>query len=329
MAESNHPPPEHDALFWVDAGLSLAVGLAVAAQSRINGELGARLNNGVEAAWWSIGTGLLILLVGLLVLRDARAAIGRLARAVRSPGSGQAPALRWWFLLGGLGGAMIVASQGLVVPALGVAAFTVAVVAGQTGNSLLADALGAGPGGRRQVTGVRVVASIVATAGVFVAVVDRFGETNFNLWLVLLGILGGALVAVQQAFNGRVAVAVENVWTATLVNFVVGLAALTLVLGAWLVAVGELSAPPAPWREPWLWLGGPIGVAFVGVSAFVVGRLGVLLFSLLTIAGQLVGALALDVFWPTEGATVSGWLIAGTAITAVAVMLAARPPANA
>jgi transporter family-2 protein len=47
-------------------------------------------------------------------------------------------------MLGGVGGAMFVAAQGLVVPTLG-ALFTVAVVAGQTGNSLVADRLGWAP----------------------------------------------------------------------------------------------------------------------------------------------------------------------------------------
>lgn len=45
------------------------------------------------------------------------------------------------------------------------------------------------------------------------------------------------------------------------------------------------TAPPAPWAQPVLWLGGPIGVAFVVVAAFAVRGLGVLVFSLLTIVG--------------------------------------------
>ena len=50
---------------------------------------------------------------------------------------------------GGLGGAMYVASQSITVATLGVALFTVCIVAGQTGNSLLVDRLGLGPRRRR------------------------------------------------------------------------------------------------------------------------------------------------------------------------------------
>ena len=50
--------------------------------------------------------------------------------------------LRWCQLRGGFGGAIFVASQSVTVSTLGVAMFTVCIVAGQTGISLLVDRLG-------------------------------------------------------------------------------------------------------------------------------------------------------------------------------------------
>lgn len=316
-------------MFWIDLVVSLVVGLVVAFQSRINGELGDRLGSGIQAAWWSIGTGLVLLIVLALIVPDFRAGLARLARAARPAAPGEPASLRWWFLLGGVGGVVIVSSQGMVVPALGVAIFTVAVVAGQTGSSLAGDAVGLAPGGPRAITASRVAATLLATLGVCVAVFDRFDESDFRVLLVLLAVIAGVMATIQQAFSSRVAVASESAWAATMANFVVGVAVLTVIVGIGVIAGGELAVPPAPWDVPWLWLGGPIGVTFVVVASFVVGRLGVLLFSLLTIAGQLVGALALDAFWPTPGAQVSWWLVAGTAITGVAVIFAARVPRSA
>jgi transporter family-2 protein len=47
--------------------------------------------------------------------------------------------------------------------------------------------------------------------------------------------------------------------------------------------------------EPWLYVGGLIGTVFIAVAALVVATLGVLRFGLASTAGQLVGAMVLDV----------------------------------
>jgi transporter family-2 protein len=81
-----------------------------------------------------------------------------------------------------------------------------------------------------------------------------------------------------------------------------------------------INVPPAgPW---WLYLGGPLGVAFISIAAWAVKPLGLLLFTLLTLAGQLAGALLLDVFFPAPGTIVSWQLLAGVALTLVAAGLA-------
>lgn len=329
-AETIEPATAHDhgARILVDGSLAITVGLLSVVQSRINGELALRVGNGLEAAMLSFGGGLLLIAVIVAVVPSARHGVGRLRAGLRPP----RPSLRRWMLLGGIGGATFVASQGLVVPVTGVALFTVAIVAGLTGNSLVADRLGVGPGGRRPVTGPRVVAAVISVAGVAVAVSGELGgdlTTGEAAWL-LLALLAGGLVAIQQGLNGRVAVAAGSPLTAALVNFIVGFTAL-LLLGGLTDAIGGagFTAPPAPWSEPLLWLGGPIGVAFVGIASWVVRGLGVLLFSLLTIIGQLGGGVLVDLIDPVPGGPAviwQTWAAVGMAIAAgVLAFLGSRP----
>lgn len=301
--------------------LAFVVGLLVVAQSRANGELANEVGDGLLAAVMSFVVGIVLLAVIVLARPSTR---DRLAHAL--PDELRHGRLRWWHLLGGLGGALIVAGQGIAVPALGVALFTVLVVGGTTGSSLLADRMGLGPGGVRPVTGLRVVAAIATTAAVALAVSGRFSSGDLVWGAVILSVVGGVAVSFQQAVNGQVAMRTGDPLVATSVNFAVGLSALTVAL---LVerAIGARTwtAPPPPWEQPLIWLGGPIGVAFIVTAAVAVRPLGVLLFSLLTIAGQLVGSLVSDLVFPTAG-TVIGWqLVTGVVLTGAAVTLAALP----
>jgi len=79
-----------------------------------------------------------------------------------------------------------------------------------------------------------------------------------------------------------------------------------------------------------LGLGGPVGLLFIVTAAYFVAPLGVLLFSLLNIAGQLIGALILDLVVPTAGTLVDTRLVIGMFLTLVAVVVASyrRPAAK-
>jgi transporter family-2 protein len=306
-------------------GLAYGVGVLVAAQSRITGELSQLLGGstaaGLLAAAVSFGTGLVVLLLVVLPAGAARSAARRLPAAVRDG------RLAWWMLLGGLGGASLVACQGLAVPTLGVALFTVAVVAGQTASSLAVDAVGLGPGGVRTVTPTRVLAAATATAAVGLAVSGRVSAGTLSVGLVALVAVAGGLTAAQQAVNGRVAVATGEPLVAALVNFTVGTTALVVAFAV--SAGGSRPNPgdlPPPWDRPLLWLAGPIGVLFIVTAAVVVRTLGVLLFGLLAVAGTLTGSLVLDVVLPTPGTEVTWRVVAGVLLTGVAVAVAAVLP---
>ncbi len=299
------------------------VGALTVLQSKINGELGAELEDGFFAAWISFSVGLVAIAVIVLASPRQRSAVGRLRRGVR-PADGTPVLIKPWFLLGGLGGATFVAAQSTTVQYLGIAIFTVSIVAAQNGNSLFVDRAGLGPAGIQQLSAKRIVAALIATGGVAVAVSSRLGDQDFALWALAFALFAGSLIAIQQAINGRVAATAGSPWVAGLVNFIVGWLGLSVAVGIYqLISPHSFGQTQLPWEAPWLYTGGFIGVAFIVVAAAVVHSLGVLLFALLSITGQMVGALALDIFAGEPGQPVNLLLILGVVITGGAVALAA------
>lgn len=294
---------------------ALGVGVMVALQSRINAELSERVGAGVLGAAISFGTGLLLVAAIVASRREYRRSFATIPGLVRNGG------LRWWHLVGGLGGAWLVTTQGIVVGVVGVTTFTVGVVAGQVTGSLLVDKYGLSPAGRLAVTANRAVAAAVALLAVIFSGMQAGG---FGLSaVVLLAVSAGFGISVQQAINARVAVATRQPLAATLVNFIVGCIGL-FVVSAVVLATGNATFGGWP-SEWWLYLGGPIGVTFIALAAWAVHGVGVLVFGLLSIAGQLLGSVMLDLFAPAH-ATSFGWpQWLGLTFIAVAVGLATLP----
>ena len=65
-------------------------------------------------------------------------------------------------------------------------------------------------------------------------------------------------------------------------------------------------------------------MVFIAIASWVVPIVGVLFFALTSIAGQLSGALALDVVAPTAGTDLAWNLVAGVLLAFVAVLVASR-----
>ena len=170
---------------------ALLVGVLVAVQSRINAELTDYVGNGVVAAAISFGTGLVLVVAIILSRSQYRASLPKIPAALRDG------RLHWWQLLGGLGGAWLVTTQGLVVTVVGVMTFTIAVVAGQVTGSLLVDRAGLSPAGRMAVTPNRAIAAGIAF--VAVALAGMHGSSFSLSWVVVLAVSAGLAIAVQQA----------------------------------------------------------------------------------------------------------------------------------
>jgi len=296
-------------------GAAVSTGVGLAVQARLNGELGAQLGDGVAASLATTTLGVAVLLALVPSLPAGRRGLRLVGSALRAGG------LRWWHCCGGVGGALFVASQGISVAALGVAVFTVAIVAGTAAGSLAADRWGLGPGGKRPITPARVGGALVCVAAVAVAVHDRLGGQG-TLVLVVLPLLAGIAVAGQSALNGRVGVVAGSSWSAALVNFIVAEFTLAIAL---LVELAVRGSPGGRLLdEPWLYTAGLIGIGVIAVATLAVGRVGVLVFGLASVAGQLLGALALDMVTPGPRPSAATWI--GTAVTIGAVLLAARLP---
>jgi transporter family-2 protein len=295
----------------IGAGVLSGIGMAV--QARLNGALGAGLGDGIASSVISTGSGLLLLLVIVFASAVGRKALNQIREALL----GQR--LRWWQCLGGVGGAVYVASQGASVGSLGVGVFTVAVVGGTTAGSLGVDRAGLGPGGRRPITPPRVIGAVACVLAVTLAGHDRLGDSN-SLALLALPVLAGLAVAVQSALNARVGAVAGSPWAATLTNF--GVAGITLCIALPIgFLVRGLPSGSFP-HNPLLYFGGLIGVGVIAIAVTVVRRIGVLVFGLASVSGQLLGAVLLDAL----GAHQPPWTtLLAVLITFGAVILAVRP----
>ncbi|WP_104042861.1 DMT family transporter [Arthrobacter sp. ZGTC412] len=309
------------------AGLPLAVGagLAIPLQGRINGALGARLNDGIAASVVSFSTGLVVMILISLLLPRGRAGLAQILPAVRSRAFP-----RVYVLAGGIG-ALFVFAQSFTVGILGVALFTVATVTGQTVSGLLVDRLGIGPAGRKPVTAIRVIGCLLTIAAVAWAVSPRFtgssgggsdGGPATLLLPLLLPVVAGFLMSFQQAMNGTATVHYGTPIAATLVNFVAGSMVLWTAYAIKVVIAGPGNSLPGEW---WYYVGGPMGCVFIGLGALLVRSLGVLVTGLGMIAGQLLGSLALDVILPSPGTVVAPATVLGTMLTLAAIILATLP----
>jgi transporter family-2 protein len=130
--------------------LAAIAGAMISIQARINGELSHRLNNGLQAALISFGSGLIVITLVTFFNPKLKTGLRNLRDAVQ-----QKKIARWKLFAGALGG-LFVAIQTQTVPLVGVAIFTVASVSGQTVMSLFVDRLGYTGGGKRLITKRRV-----------------------------------------------------------------------------------------------------------------------------------------------------------------------------
>lgn len=110
---------------------------------------------------------------------------------------------------------------------------------------------------------------------------------------LLLALLAGTLVALQAPTNAMLSRALGSPISAAFVSFLVGTAALALI-----VLISPSRGDGAALRGlPWYaWLGGLYGAVFAAVAAFGAPRIGVAALLMAMIAGQLLAALLLDHF---------------------------------
>jgi transporter family-2 protein len=137
---------------------------------------------------------------------------------------------------------------------------------------------------------------------------------------VALATLAGALVGVQRALNGQINEYSKASFTTSFLNFFMGTSVLVIMLFALLLIKGNkiVALPSGPW---WIYTGGTVGVIYIAFTSTIVQHLGVLTFTLFSVGGTLIGSLLIDIFSPTNGNTVSWYLVSGILMTYLGVVI--------
>ena len=271
------------------------------------------MGDSLEAAIVSFTTGLIFVSVIALFRKDVRSGFRQICSAVNLK------LLPSWRLGAGALGASFVAMQTYAVPIAGVALFTVASLAGQTGISLWVDHVGLAGGSRVIITKQRVIAAIITILAVVVSTWDRFTISNFSLLTIVLAVFSGTWVGVQRALNGQINSYSKASFATSLLNFITGTTFLLflLLLRTLFTDHSVMNFTSGPW---WMFLGGSIGVIYIALSAHIVQYVGVLEFTLFSVGGMLIGSLLIDIIVPTKGTVISGYLIAGVLLTYLGVI---------
>ena len=292
------------------AVFAVLIGVVVAIQSRINGQLSADLNNGLAAALVSFLTGLTLVTILVFGFKREREALFRIFTAVKSK------QLVTWEVMGGILGGFFVAAQSAVVPQIGVALFTISVVAGQTVSSLLVDKAGITPSGKQKITKPRIIGAIATLIAVGIAVFPDLTNSEFRFLPLIFSLIVGVFASIQQGMNGRVNVVAGRPLATAWLNFASGTVVVVIALSINLALGATIGSFPSNF---WVYTGGSAGLIFVAVSAFIIKHLGVLNFVILNIAGQLIGAVLIDWIFPAKAGSLNGYLIFGTFMTIASI----------
>ncbi|MFL6028101.1 MAG: DMT family transporter [Friedmanniella sp.] len=297
--------------------MMLTSGGLITLQAQVNGALAHRLGTGLRAsalaAVISFGSGLVVLTLFALVNRPMGRGIIELGHAVAQR------RVPLWLVLGGLGGAFFVASQGLAAGRMGITFFVICFVAGQAVMALLVDHQGWGPNGPTGLSAGRVVGAALAVVAVAISgagVAAAVPVTLLFLLVAALPLVAGLLNSLQQGVNGRLSARFGS-WVTTWNNFFVGTLGLTLFLAATLVLPGRLVGLP---REGWLYLGGLCGIGFIWASAVAVRIHGVLVVGVFAVAGQVVTAALISLVSASGAPPLTTWLAALTSLLSAAVV---------
>jgi bacterial/archaeal transporter family-2 protein len=304
----------------ITTALFVALAIVIASfnsiQARVNAELGFRMGDGFASALISISSGLLLIVTVLSFSPSGRAGLRRLPQALRDR------RLVWWQLLGGVSGAYYAVAQTVTGIVLGVALFSVAIVAGQTLSSLIMDRLGVGPSGVHRITLPRLFGTILVLVAVIWSVWGQL-DAEAPILVAWMPFVAGFGMGWQLAVNGRVRAETQSVLAATFMNFFIAAVLLSVIVVIRGFTIGWPETVPT---EVWLFTGGILGSMFIAGSAFVVARIGVLVLGVSVVAGQLLGALVIDIVSPSPLHPLTAATVGGVALALVAVLISTIRP---
>ena len=114
---------------------------------------------------------------------------------------------------------------------------------------------------------------------------------------LILAVMAGVSIVVQQALNANLRVALNSAAWSGFISYFVGIVSMALLALALRDPIPSMTvAARIPW---WAWSGGLFGAIFIGAAIFLVPQLGAATFIALLIAGQMIASVTFDHF---------GWL---------------------
>ncbi len=120
-------------------------------------------------------------------------------------------------------------------------------------------------------------------------------EKGTGMFLSIFGLAGGIGMPMQTSINAQLGKRIGSPFTAAMINFMVGLAALLIVTLIWerslLIPVEELFAAP-----PWVMMGGVFAVIFVTGNILLMPRIGSVQTAILPALGQIIMGTLIDTF---------------------------------
>ena len=289
--------------------LAFIAGVAATLQAGISGQLAKELNDGIMAALVS-NIGGTIFTALFLLNPNVRKQAKKLFKDVVSGNFAK------WQLLGGVAGAVYISTASSTVSIIGTGLFTVVLVASQNVSGIIVDKFGFSSGAKRKITPKRALAVVIGIVAVLLSVSEFEGKI---LWLPILAVvIAGLAVTIQFALNGRVTKA-SNSQVSAFINFPMSMFAVLITLIVMNLFGKNWNSWPDQW---WLYSAGFLGAVVVFLAAATIRTLGVLLFGLASVAGQLITSIALDVILPNANINVGWALISGAGLMLLAVYLA-------
>lgn len=295
--------------------LTVLAGALGPLQAAANGHLGDTISDGHAAATISFGSGLILMILIVAVRSRTRRQAMSLPRLVRS---GQ---IRWWNCLAGLCGVMVVLSEGVTVGTLGVAVFQISLISGLVTSGVICDRLGITEQGKQPISVPRLTGAVLTILATIIAISPNLHVPG-TVALALMPFVAGLLAGWQPAGNAAVADGTGSMLVSIGFNFLVGFVALASALGIRALLNGVHFDFPAQW---WLYSGGALGLMSIAAMAALVRGLGLLLLGIASVAGQLLGSLALDAAFPALGHPVHLATLLGTLLALVAAAIGTIP----
>ena len=241
-------------------------------------------------------------LVSFAVSALALVAVSLLVGAPIVPTEQQMQQVPWWGWTGGIIALFTITANILLFKAIGQLQAMVLPLFGQLLFSLAIDHYGLFSARVIPLSLLRFVGMAIVFGGVFlVAVLPNLRRwqagTETSIWhqtaWQLLGVFSGILQASIGAIYGRLGTVLSSAMQATTISFIIAVAVILLIclLTGKINTVGKAFRRTNPW---WMWLGGIIGATSVFVHSLTIPVIGVGLFSVALLLGQLTLSLGME-----------------------------------